>query len=100
MGCGYVSSYYEGECGLRPLPELLADEYGSLCTEHGVGLWASLMIRERLAKVYGRKYTNEMLRAIPGVNGLRWSWASKGDRMLTADLDEGALPSLLAAEGV
>jgi hypothetical protein len=94
-----VSSYFEGEFGLRPLPELLADEYAPLCTEHGVGLWAHLMIRERLAKMYGRKYTNEMLRSIPGVNGLMWSWASKGDRMLTADLDDSAMPSPFAAEG-
>ena len=68
IGYGYVSSYFEGECGLQPLPELLADEYGPLYTEHGVDTWASLMIRERLAKVYDRKYTNEMLRAIPGGN--------------------------------
>ena len=99
MGYGYVSSYFEGEFGLRPLPELLAEEYSPLCQQHGGGLWAHLMIRERLAKVYGRKYTNDMLRAIPSMNGLMWSWAAKGDRMLTADLDEGALPSPLAAEG-
>ena len=79
---------------------MLSEQYGPLCASHGVGLWASLMIRERLAKVYGRKYTNEMLRAVPGVNGLSWSWASKGDRMLTADLDEGPMPSALAPEGV
>jgi len=41
-----------------------------------------------------------MLRAVPGVNGLSWSWAGKGDRMLTADLDEVPMPSALAAEGV
>ena len=100
MGYGYLTSYFEGELGQRPLPELLADEYGPLCREHGVGLWVSLMIRERLAKVYGRKYTNEMLRSIPGVNGLFWSWANRGDRMLTADLSEGAMPSPSAPEGV
>ena len=99
MGYGYLTSYFEGEFGLQPLPELLAEEYGPLCKEHGVGLWASLMIRERLAKLYGRKYSNEMLRSIPGVNGLSWSWASKGDRMLTADLDDSIMPSPLAPEG-
>ena len=99
-GYGYVQSYFDGEFGLQPLPEILGEHYGPLCTKHGVGLWASLMIRERLAKMYGRKYTNELLRAIPGVNGLSWSWASKGDRMLTVDLDEGPMPSPLAAEGV
>ena len=57
------------------------------------------MARERLAKVYGRKYTNDMLRGVDGVNGLMWSWASKGDRMLTADLDKDPMPSPLAAEG-
>ena len=51
------------------------------------------MIRERLARVYGRKYTNEMLRSIPGVNGLFWSWASRGDHMLAVDLDDSAMPS-------
>ncbi len=99
MGYGYLTSYFEGEFGLPPLPEILADEYSTLCQDHQVGLWASLMIRQRLAKLYGRKYPNEMLRGIPGVNGLQWSWASKGDQMLTADLDEDPLPSPLAPEG-
>ena len=99
MGYGYVSSYFEGEFGLRTLPELVAEEYAPLCAEHGVGLWVHLMIRERLAKMYGHRYTNEMLRSIPGVNGLMWSWASKGDRMLTADLDDPTMPSGLAPEG-
>ena len=35
MGYGYLTSYFEGELGQRPLPELLADEYGPLCREHG-----------------------------------------------------------------
>ena len=98
-GYGYVSSYFGGEFGLPPFPELLTDEYAPLCREHSVGLWAHLMARERLAKVYGRKYTNDMLRGVDGVNGLMWSWASKGDRMLTADLDKDPMPSPLAAEG-
>ena len=99
MGYGHLTSYFEGEFGLPPLPEILANDYVPLCQENQVGLWASLMIRLRLAKVYGKKYTNEMLRGIPGVNGLKWSWASKGDLMLTADLDEAVLPSPLAREG-
>ena len=99
MGYGYLTSYHEGEFGLPPLPEILAREYAPLCQKHQVGLWASLMIRLRLARAYGKKYTNEMLRSIPGVNGLRWSWASKGDLMLTADLDKEALASPLAPEG-
>ncbi len=99
MGYGSLTSYFEGEFGLPPLPEILANQYAPLCQKHQVGLWASLMIRQRLAKLYGRKYTNDMLRIISGVNGLQWSWASKGDLMLTADLDRAVLPPPLAPEG-
>ena len=99
MGYGYVTSYFEGEFGLPPLPELLANEYGPLCREHEVDLWPSLMIRERLAKLFGKRYDNETLRTIPGVNGLQWSWAARGDRMLTADLDDPTMPSPVAPEG-
>lgn len=82
MGYGYLCSYHHGEWGLRPLPELLEKEYGPLCGKHNIDLWVSLMIRARLAKEYGKKYTNEMLREIPNVNGLQWSMAGKGDWMI------------------
>lgn len=91
-GYGYLTSYYEGEFGLEPLPELIADDYVKICQENEVGLWVSLMIRERLANVYGKKYTNEILRSIHGVNGLFWSWANRGDHMLTVNLDDDPLP--------
>ena len=82
-GYGYVSSYFHGEWGLPPLPELLEEEYGPLCEKNQVRLWAGLQSRARLAREYGKIYTNEMLRAVPNVTGLQWSIAGKGDWMLT-----------------
>jgi hypothetical protein len=78
-----VSSYFHGEWGLPPLPELLEQEYGPLCEKNQVRLWAGLQSRARLAREYGKIYTNEMLRAVPNVTGLQWSIAGKGDWMLT-----------------
>ncbi len=100
FGYGYLNSFFEGEFGLPPLPKILANDYAPLCQKNQVGLWVSLMIRQRLAQVYGKPYTNEMLRGIPNVNGLQWSWASKGDQMLTVDLVEAPLASDLSPEGV
>ena len=82
MGYGYLTSFHHGEWGLPPLPELLEKEYGPLCNEHDTGLWASLTIRQRLADLYGKVYTNETLRAIPNLSGLQWEVYGLGDEML------------------